>query len=165
MRVNLKPLEGTQIDRMVVVEPQSADVHDGEVVGYMCSECWQADETRQQIWHDEDCSLCGVHGREFYDEIEPDNDIRPTPEFNPEHKLTVIKAAESSGRDRPCENEVVAFRCSCGNADEDLFEIVHDEACALADADREEILGWDESGNTTKMGTNSKWRAKQSTSS
>lgn len=120
-------VDGTQIQRLTVDEPGPNDIHVGEVVGYRCPECKQADETLHQIWHKADCSLAGEHGREHYDGFEPTFDNgRPTPEFHPEHEIQVVHIPE--GR-------VVGFRCSCGNLDECAFEVVHDEQCGLADAD------------------------------
>lgn len=136
MKAKRESLDGSQIDQLVVTDPEASDLFAGERVAFICTECWQSDETLDQIWHKEDCSLCGEHGREHYDELEPDVPGRPTPEFDPEHEISVIKAAESSGRTDPCRHEVLAFRCSCGNADEDVFEIVHDEACPLAGHNR-----------------------------
>lgn len=134
MRVVREPLEGTQIERLKVTDPSSSSHHVGEVAGYLCPECMQADETLEQIWHDEDCSLCGEHGREHYDDLEPDIDGLEgrAPEFDDAHPITVVEAGETEGRGGLCEGEVLAFVCRCGNADEDLFELVHDEACDLA---------------------------------
>lgn len=125
MNVELETLEGTQIQRLTVVEPEANDVCAGEVVGYRCPECKQADETRHQIWHDSACSLAGEHGRAHYDDWEPTWDgSSPTPEFHPEHEIQVVKYHE--GR-------VIGFRCACGNLDECALEVVHDQGCGLAD--------------------------------
>jgi len=132
MKVTRESLDGTQVQRLIVVEPQGADHHAGECVGYLCPECLQADETLDQIWHNEDCSLAGEHGRSHYDDLEPDVPGRPTPEFESGHTITVIEFAETEGRGGLHEGEVLGFTCECGNADEDLFEVVHDEACELA---------------------------------
>lgn len=136
MRVVREDLENTQIQRLVVTDPRSSDHHLGECVGYLCPECHQADETLDQIWHRESCSLAGEHGRAHYDELEPDVPGRPTPEFDEEHEIIIIEAAETEGRGGLCEGEVLAFLCECGNADEDAFEIVHDERCELSDRER-----------------------------
>lgn len=132
MRVAFEPLDGTDIRRMVVVEPRETDHIPGETAGYWCPECHQADETLDQIWHEEYCHHAGEHGRAHYDDLEPDVDAGPTPEFDRAHPITVIIAAETEGAGAH-NGEVIAFRCECGNADEDVFEIVHDERCDLAD--------------------------------
>jgi hypothetical protein len=133
MKVTREDLEGTQIQRLIVVEPQESDHHVGECAGYLCSECLQADETLAQIWHDEDCSLAGEHGRAHYDTLEPDVPGRSVPELDPTHPITVVEFADTEGRNGLLAGEVLAFHCGeCGNADEDLFEIVHDEVCGLA---------------------------------
>lgn len=136
MKVIREELDGTQIQRLVVTDPGQTDYHERQVVGYLCPECEQADETLEQIWHDENCSLVGEHGRDHYDELEPDNDIRPIPELQPDHPVTIVEYGETEGRPDGemgfHEGEVVAFVCECGASDEDLFEIVHDECCELA---------------------------------
>jgi hypothetical protein len=60
---------------------------------------------------------------------------RPLPELDPEHPITIVKSADSDleNPDGPRHNEVVKFVCgSCGNGDEDVFEIIHDENGTLA---------------------------------
>jgi len=47
----------------------------------------------------------------------------------------MIVADKTDHDDDVRKNEVVAFRCRCSNADDDLFDIVHDEGCPLADED------------------------------
>jgi hypothetical protein len=131
MKVTREDLDGTQVQRLVVTDPISSDRHRGECVGYLCPECRQADETLEQIWHEEDCSLAGEHGRRFYDALEPDP-ATGSPEFDPDNEFYVIESGETEGRGGLCEGEVLGFVCTCGNADEDLFEIVHDESCPLA---------------------------------
>lgn len=128
MLVDLENLGDTKIQRLTVTDPQQNDVRVGEVVGYRCEGCKQADETRHQIWHSEDCSLAGDHGRAHYDDdFEPTFDVsRPTPEFHPEHEIQVVKYND---------NWVLGFRCSCGNLDECAFEVIHDQGCGLADED------------------------------
>jgi hypothetical protein len=135
MKVRREDLDSTQIQRLVVTESHPPDYYAGEVVGYLCSECRQTDETREQIWHAEDCSLAGEHGRQHYDAIEPAPDDS-SPELRPDTEFIVIESGEMEGRGGLCEGEVLGFVCTCGNADEDLFEIVHDEACELAGAHR-----------------------------
>ncbi|WP_089650132.1 hypothetical protein [Halobacterium hubeiense] len=137
MKVVREDLEGTQVQRLVVIDPGRTNHYEQEVVGYLCPECAQADETLEQIWHDEDCRLAGEHGRDHYDELEPTNDVRPVPELQPDHPVTIVEYGETEGRLGEGEvgfheGEVVAFLCECGASDEDLFEIVHDECCELA---------------------------------
>jgi len=130
MKVRSEDLEGTQVERLVVTNPMSSDRYRGECVGYLCPECRQADETLEQIWHEDDCSLAGEHGRQYYETLSPTDNS--TPEFDPANEFYVIESAETEGRGGLCKGEVLGFVCTCGNADEDLFEIVHDESCALA---------------------------------
>jgi len=133
MKVKLEPLDGVPVHRLTVSDPQEADVHTGECVGYRCAKCHQADETLDQIWHNENCVLCGEHGRAHYDTLEPDVDVEtPTPEFDPHHEITVVIAATGLRSAGVATNEPLAFRCACGNLDEHLFEVVHDEACELS---------------------------------
>ena len=132
MKVVREDLEGTQVQRLTVIDPEGTDYHVGELVGYLCPECLQCDETLTQIWHDEGCSLAGEHGRQHYDSLEPDVPGRPSPELQPDHPVMVVKYGETEGRGGLCQDEVLAFICNCGNADEDFFEIVHDENCELA---------------------------------
>jgi len=132
MKVALRALDGTAIRRLEVVVPESADAHAGESVGYLCPHCRQADETRHQIWHERDCLYAGQHGRRHYDEIVPDVPGRPTPELEADHEIEMIVAAESHQDIDVHNGEVLAFRCRCGNLDEDLFEVVHDSRCELA---------------------------------
>lgn len=132
MRVSLEKLGETAFQRLEVVDPERTDSHPGEVVGYRCMECHKIDETREQIWHDEDCSHAGEGGRQYYDDLEPDVPGRPTPELSADHPITMIRAAQTDDTDGVHNGEVLAFRCECGNADEDVLEVVHDEACPLA---------------------------------
>jgi Zn ribbon nucleic-acid-binding protein len=131
MKVKAEELTGTAIRQLVVVESSQADVHIGQVVGHLCPECKQADETLDQIWHRDECSHAGEHGRQHYDELTPTVEERPTPEFNPNHEITIVHARTDRGIEIH-DNEPIAFRCSCGNLDEDLFEVIHDDACPLS---------------------------------
>jgi len=131
MKVVRREMESTAISKLIVVE--SREHHpEGEVVGYICDHCRQANETLHQIWHREDCPLAGQHGRSHYEDLSPSVPGRPVPEFNPDIPITVIKMAETEGRGRLHKGEVVSFLCECGSLDEDLFEVVHDEDCPLA---------------------------------
>ncbi|GGM64021.1 hypothetical protein J2752_000484 [Halarchaeum rubridurum] len=139
MKVVREDLDGTPIQRLVVTEPGTTEHFIDEVVGYLCPHCFQADETLTQIWHQADCRLAGEHGRQFYDDLEPVVDeTTPTPELSPTHTITIVEYGETEGKSSETgevglhEGETVAFFCSCGNLDEDVFEIVHDESCQLA---------------------------------
>ena len=130
MKVVFEPVDGVDIERMVVHECE--DHHSGEVVGYRCQHCAAADETLKQIFHEADCPLAGRHGRQIYEELNAD--MQPeTPELSSEHRLWAIKSAETDHEDDVHNGDIVGFRCECGNSDESLFEIVHDETCPLAD--------------------------------
>lgn len=135
MKVVFEELDDVSIERMVVSECE--DHHAGEVVGYRCQDCGEADETLNQIWHDEEenCPLVGEHGRQHYDTLERPMDTGETPEFLPENPIWAVTAGETDPADGVYNGTVVAFKCACGNADDDFFEIVHDEGCALADDD------------------------------
>lgn len=133
------PLEEyPDVARLVVADPEGVDHYDaGDQVGYQCLECGHADETRAQIYHPADCPLAGHHGRAHYDAFEPRVRGRPTPELQPEHEVVVVKAADGTGRKAtsPRNGGVIGYLCSCGNLDEDCFEICHDRPCGLADED------------------------------
>jgi hypothetical protein len=75
------------------------------------------------------------HGRQHYDDLDRGVDAGPTPEFNADNPIWVVRAAEADVQDGVYKDDVVAFRCQCGNLDDDLFEKVHDESCPLADED------------------------------
>ena len=132
MKVVREDLEGTQVQRLTVIDPGQTNYHVGECVGYRCRECHQCDETLGQIWHAESCRLAGEHGRQHYDDLVPDVPGRPTPELDPSHPITVVKAGETDHANELHNGTVLAFLCSCGNLDEDLFEVIHDETCGLA---------------------------------
>lgn len=133
MKVALQPLSKTDIYRLEVTDPQDSNTHVAESVGYLCPHCRQCDETRHQIWHDADCPYAGQHGRAHYDDLEPKVDGRPTPELDPRHEINIVLAGESHQDIDIHNGETLAFRCHCGNLDEDIFELVHDSRCELAD--------------------------------
>lgn len=133
MMVEFTELENSAMLRLDVVDPRHADVRRGQAVGYLCPECRQADETRDQVWHEPDCSHVGEHGRTHYDDLEPTADVRPSPELKPEHRIDVIVAAEPRQHLGIGIGTVLGFRCTCGNLDESVFEVVHDAGCDLAD--------------------------------
>jgi len=127
MLVVREDLESTPVKRLVVTDPQESGLHAGECPGYWCPECKQADESLEQIWHDRDCSLAGDHGRAHYDDLVPTVPGRPSPELDPAHPITVVRCADGS------KYNILGFRCDgCGNLDEDLFEVVHDDVCPLS---------------------------------
>lgn len=134
MKVSLEQVSDTDIYRLEVTHPQASNTHIGESVGYLCPHCQQCDETRHQIWHDEDCRYAGDHGRSHYDDLEPTTPTdHPTPELNPEHEINIVYTSASHQDIGIHNDQVIAFRCHCGNLDEDIFEIVHDSRCELAD--------------------------------
>jgi hypothetical protein len=135
MKVRFTELPELPVEKMEVVE---CDDHlAGECVGYRCQECGEADETLSQVYHDPDCSLAGQHGRRHYDDLKAARDDEPTAELDPENPLWLVKSAETDPADGVHNGEIVAVKCECGNMDDDLFEIVHDSRCALADEDCE----------------------------
>lgn len=131
MRVTFEELSDIHVEKMVVAECE--DHHVGEVAGYRCQECHEADESLGQIWHDADCPLAGQHGRQHYDELSADVIVGQSPELHPENPIWVIEAAETDPEDGVFNGTVVGFKCHCGNADDDWYEVVHDEACDLSD--------------------------------
>jgi hypothetical protein len=148
MRVRFEPVDGVAVERMIVAECEHH--HAGQCVGYRCQHCGEADETLQQIYHDPDCELVGEHGRQHYDELKADLDAAsPSPELQEENPIWVVISAETDRSDDVYVNDVVAFRCRCGNLDDDLFEVVHDEACPLADEDCE--LGRTDADNVSSL--------------
>jgi len=128
MKVAREPLGGSAIEQLRVVDAPHSDHYAGETVGYRCSECGQADESRDQIWHDDDCELAGDHGRSHYDEP-PRRDDHPG--CDPEHVLYMVRSADSEG-DVARGNPVMWLCEACSNGDETAAEIAHDENCPLA---------------------------------
>lgn len=144
MKVGLESITDTPIQRLVVKDPGDTTHYAGEVIGYRCPLCDAADETLRQIWH-EGCRLTGEHGRRYYDDLEPDDPTAPAPELDPRHPINILKAGETElqadlrGEPGIHNGEVIGFECGlCGNADEDVFEIVHDEGCDLVSDERDE---------------------------
>lgn len=141
MRANLSPLPGAPLTRLTAAESDAeAHIVAGETLAYRCDECGRCDETVGQIWHAEDCPLAGDGGRRLYDDLERGHDRR-TDELEPDHEILLVRAGDTD-RDRDLHRgEPVAFSCvECGNSDETLSEIVHDEACALAGQHGRELL-------------------------
>jgi hypothetical protein len=135
MKVRFEELPELPVEKMIVVE---CDTHrPGECVGYRCQECAEADETLDQIWHDPDCPLAGEHGRQHYESLEAALEESDSPELDPSNPLWIVESAESDPADDVYNGEFVAMKCRCGNLDDDLFEIVHDSRCVLADEDCE----------------------------
>lgn len=133
MRVKLVEIEESHIRKMEVVEPEQSDVLVNESVGYTCELCLQSDETRHQIWHEEPCPLVGEHGRKHYDDLTPKVPDGPSPELHDDHEIEMIQVARTYPDIEVYNNDVLGYRCHCGNMDEDLFEVVHDARCELAD--------------------------------
>jgi bacterioferritin-associated ferredoxin len=134
VKVAERELPGQPIEALVATDTDGcAGTHDGEVVGYRC-ECGACDETLMQIIHDPDCELAGEYGRDHYDVgARPIAADRPWPELSRDHRIDIIEAAWTDRTDDVHNGESLAFRCGeCGNSDETLVEIRHDEDCSLA---------------------------------
>lgn len=136
MKVDSEPLPGDiPIETLRASDTcEEAGIHAGELVGFRCLCCDAVDETLRQIIHEEGCDLYGEHGRDLYGKDIPHLEAElETPELTDDHPITVYYAGFSDRDGRVKNGHVVAFRCDkCGNADEDLFEIVHDENCDLS---------------------------------
>jgi len=133
MKVARETLCGSAIEQLRVVDAPHSDHYAGETVGYRCSECGQADESRDQIWHDDDCELAGDHGRSHYDDMKPVVDDE-TPEFDPDHTLFMVRSAETDSSEGVQRGNPLMWVCGeCYNGDETAPEIVHDSACPLAE--------------------------------
>jgi len=134
MIVTDMPLPETPIDALVATDTDEvAGVHEREIVGYRCEECGAADETLMQLIHEAECPLHGEHGRQFYDDGELPVVEAPTPEFKQHHPIDIIEAGWTDSSEGVHNGEPIMFRCGeCGNADETLLEIRHDEDCSLA---------------------------------
>jgi hypothetical protein len=131
IRVGFEELDGIAIEKMVVVEAD--DYERGQCVGYRCQYCYEADESLTQIFHDRDCPYAGEHGRTHYDTLNTEMDARPTPELQANNPVWLVVSDETDRADDVYNGEPVAFRCECGNLDDDLLETVHDDGCDLAD--------------------------------
>lgn len=133
MIVEDRELPDSELDALIAVDDApDAGVAEGEILGYHCGECGAADETRMQVVHREYCPLAGEHGREHYDQDELPVVERP-PELDRDHRIDIITAGWTDPAEDVHNGEAIAFRCGeCGNADESLFEIRHDEDCSLA---------------------------------
>jgi len=134
MKVKRRELEDSKIRRLEVVENPGPHHRVGETAAYWCPECKQGDETFDQIWHNKSCSLAGEHGRQSYEALNPDPPDAPVPEFRPDTNIAIVRPAETDPSVGLHNGEALLFMClECGNADEDLFELVHDIACPMAD--------------------------------
>lgn len=134
MMVRREPLPELEITRLIAQESDpSADIYEGEVVAYHCDACGNADETLIQLLHKETCPYAGEHGRTRYpDGLESGRDVH-TPELQPDHPITIVRNGTHNRHEGVHQGEPIAFRCvECGNSDETLSEIVHDESCRLA---------------------------------
>jgi len=131
MKVSRHQLSDCEIEMLQVEEPPNSDHHPGETIGYRCVGCGQADESRAQIWHDEDCIHAGDHGRQYYDS-QPSADETHN-ELDPDHTLFMVRSAETNVHEGVERGSPVMWLCGeCFNGDETAAEIVHDEACPLA---------------------------------
>jgi len=132
MKVEREPLPGCDIQQLRVVEAPHSDHHPGEVVGYRCATCGQADESKSQIWHRECCHHAGEHGRSHYEGAPPTDETHA--ELDPAHTLFMVRSAETDVTEGVERGSPVMWLCgSCFNGDETAGEIVHDEACSLAE--------------------------------
>lgn len=129
LKATRETLPETPIDRLVAERTcEERGVARGEVLGYRCRECGQGDETLGQIIHDDGCPL-----EDYSDYDVPDGWGDSSIVLRPEHGVDMIRANSTDNSVDVRNNEVMLFRCrECGNADEDVFEIVHDERCSLA---------------------------------
>lgn len=134
MIVTDNPLPSLPVDALVAREvPESAGLYEGEIVGYRCEECGAGDETLMQIIHADDCPLAGEHGRMHYDADNLPMRDGDTPELRSDHRIDIVHAGWSDSSEDVYNGEAILFRCGeCGNADETLMEIRHDEDCSLA---------------------------------
>jgi bacterioferritin-associated ferredoxin len=133
MIVEDRELPDSELDALIAIEDApAAGVAEREILGYHCGQCGAADETRMQVVHREYCPLAGEHGREHYAEGELPTVDRP-PELERDHRIDIITAGWTDPAEDVHNGEAIGFRCGeCGNADDSLFEIIHDEACSLA---------------------------------
>ena len=133
MRVRFHSVDGSACDRVIVVDPEDSDVHEGDHVGYRCPECGQFDEDEGEIWHLEHCSLAGEGGRRYYAASAPVGEQGPTPELQPEHTVDILRSAVTTSRHDLRNGEAFAFICPvCSTGDETLTETRHDEFCPLS---------------------------------
>jgi cytochrome c2 len=136
MKVTAEPLPGeVPVETLRAhADDGESGIHKGETLGFRCEHCSAVDETLRQIIHEDDCPLVGQHGRDLYGEDLPSltADIE-TPELDADHPITIVSAGWTDDTDDVHNGEAICFRCDeCGNSDETLFEIVHDESCSLA---------------------------------
>lgn len=132
MNVRREQLDEYPVDKLVAAEGCSErGIAVGEILGYRCLKCEQGDETLMQIEHLDGCPL----DDEFDYEVPEHIPASRSPELEPEHKITVVRAG---GRNNP-HDRIVLYRCDeCGKGDERITEIVHDEACSLAHSNCDE---------------------------
>jgi len=134
IRVTRSKLPDLPVDRLEAIESKpDVGVYEGCTMGYRCRVCGQADEDIQEVLHEEHCELAGEHGREKYDDLPRVDTPGRSPELSDEHPIDAIVADWTDRSADVWREDVIAFRCGhCSNLDEDVFEIVHDEACELA---------------------------------
>lgn len=151
MNVARRPLPSGVIEEIVAAEDApDLGIERGETLICRCRKCAQADETKKQIVHREDCDLAGEHGRALYDTLPGEHrQGRESPELVADHEFAILKATNSTAQAGVTEfaqvrdiqdveatgnNDVVGFWCvECGNGDERLFHIIHDHGCSLQD--------------------------------
>lgn len=134
MMASHEELPGTQIEQLRVEDPGVTGYHPGEVIGYRCPLCSQCDESREQIYHKESCSLAGEHGRQYYDEEEMSTVAEGRSKaLDPEHKIIMVRSCETDVSKDVARGNPIMFVCAtCWNGDETLDELKHDESCPLA---------------------------------
>lgn len=132
MRVERRELAGTDMLQLFVAADAGPNHYVGESAGYLCPHCHAHDETLIQVVHEDGCPLFGEHGRKHYDSI-PDVPDRFSAAIRPEHVFTIIRSNETDHSVGIYNGTVVGFRCDfCGNSDETVGEICHDENCPMA---------------------------------
>ena len=94
MNVTPEPLPESPIVRLVAAETRrELDICEGDDLGYWCSECGMAEETRAQIVHGRDCDVAGEHGRALYGSGLDPIDGSLSGEFQPETAFTLLEWA------------------------------------------------------------------------
>lgn len=149
MKVSADAHPVDDIVRLVArTQDDDVGVYPGDRLGVMCLECKNADEDLAELIHEGGCSHAGRHGRDHYDldderatpgiDCSASSRVRAdgagrTPEFRPEHPMGHIVAGFTEPVRDVHNGETIGWLClECYNLDEDILEIIHDEACTLA---------------------------------
>lgn len=141
MRVSRTDLDDSPLTKLTALSSDpAAGIEAGEVLAYRCRDCGNNDETPMQVVHDAECPHFGTHGCASFPELESGIGTA-TPELQPDHPITIIRMGETDPSAGLHNGEPVGFRCDeCGNSDETLSEIVHDELCSLAGRHGRQLL-------------------------